>query len=104
MKFCPKRPARGSESSNHATMLKKAVITLFFASLATRATASSADTHSQQAAERVYGNLHSQSLAPMKAADQPSQLGSGSSKPTKQQALEKVYGNIHSNSVKPLNK
>jgi hypothetical protein len=88
----------------HGAMLKKAFIALFFASLATYATASSADTPSQQAAERIYGNVHSQSLAPVEAASQPSQPGSASSKLTKQQALGRAYGSIHSNSLKPLNK
>ncbi|MGF6673701.1 hypothetical protein [Paraburkholderia tuberum] len=84
--------------------MKKVFVTVFLVSLAAYANASSADTPSQQAADRGYGNLHSQSLAPIKPSNRAPQSGAKTSKLTKQQAADRIYGNIHSNSMKPLNR
>jgi hypothetical protein len=87
----------------HGAKLKKVFVTAFFVSLAAYADASSAGTSSQRAAERVYGNLHSQSLAPIKPSNRDPLSGTDTTKLTKHQAADTVYGNIHSNSMKPLN-
>jgi hypothetical protein len=56
---------------------------------------------SQQAAERVYGSLHSNSTLPLKQAGSPFSRAKPSSL-TSQQAAERAYGGLRNNSVLPL--
>ncbi|MGF6637282.1 hypothetical protein [Paraburkholderia sp. MM6662-R1] len=58
----------------------------------------------QQAAEKVYGNLQSNSLKPIEQVNSSADSRAHQDPLTRQQAIEKVYGNLHSNSLKPISR